>query len=133
MKRGWVAVAAVFVLCLAALLSLGAENGTPVGKFQAAAPDLIADTTTGRVVDSTGRVVQEAASSAPKEIGRYQAAGFVKVTPKQAGWDVYGRTFIESQVEKGLILIDTTTGSVIAQRVYSSEAVKSESSGKTSP
>jgi len=139
MKRRWVAAAATLALCCLAVLCLGAQEEPQVGKFQAAAPDLITDTTTGRVVDSKGKVIQEAATAEPQEIGRYQAAGYVKVTPrvkaapKGADWEVVSRTYTEFEAEKGLMLIDTTTGNVLANRVYSTETVKARSDTRTTP
>jgi len=132
-RSGIVVLAAVLAAsCLASLFLLAAQE-EQVGRFQVTAPDLVTDTTTGRIVDGSGKVIEAGVSTSARELGRYQAAGYVKVVPKEAIWDALGRPVMQSTVEKGFVIIDTATGQVLRKRVYSSKATTVETMETPAP
>ncbi|MCJ7823157.1 MAG: hypothetical protein MUQ26_08810, partial [Armatimonadetes bacterium] len=84
-EQGFRMAAAVVALCAAVgFLAWGVTRGAaqeqaaePVGRYQVAVPDLVLDTTTGRLVDGRGQVLEQAIDPSGKEIGRYSVDGYV--------------------------------------------------------
>lgn len=89
-----------------------------VGLYQAAAPDLVLDTATGKLVDSKGQVLEQPVDQAGTEAGRYSAAGYVSAVTRSVGLGVINQPIARSELVKGYIIVDTQTGQVVRQQVY---------------
>jgi hypothetical protein len=120
-------LAAALILCTSvALVGWGVGKGVAeeeqatatVGLYQAAAPDLVLDTATGKLVDSQGQVLEQPVDQAGTEAGRYSAAGYVSAVTRSVGLDVINQPIARSELVKGYIIVDTQTGQVVRQRVY---------------
>ncbi len=129
-ERGFRIAAAAIVLCAAAaFLSWGVTRGVaqdqePVGRYQVAVPDLILDTATGRLVNSKGQVLEQAADPSGDEVGRYSVDGYVTAVTRYIGLDVLQQPTMRVDLVKGYVLADTKTGRVVKQRVYHSQPLQ---------
>jgi hypothetical protein len=117
------AVIAVTIICAAgALLIWGMGRGVaqdePIGRYQVAAPDLLLDTMTGRLVDGNGRVLEGPIDPSGEEVGRYAAAGYVTAVTRRIGLDVINQPIAYPELVKGYVLIDTKTGQVLRSKTY---------------
>jgi len=126
-----VGLAVAALLACAALVAVGwskargaAEEEQPLGRYQAAAPDLILDTATGKLVTSKGQVLEPPIDAAGKEVGRYTGAGYVTAVTRSVGLDVISRPTMSVDVVKGYVVADAKTGRVLRQRVYYSQAMR---------
>jgi len=125
-------IAAVVVLCATiAVLGWGVGKGvaeeekTDLGKYQAVAPDLVLDTTTGRLSNSDGQVLEQSIDPSGTKIGRYSAAGYTTAVTRSVGLSVINQPVAYSETIKGYIVIDTQTGQVLKQRVYYRQPLQS--------
>ena len=129
-EQGFRMSAAVVALCAAVgLLAWGVSRGAeqeeePVGRYQVAVPDLVLDTTTGRLVDGRGQVLEQAIDPSGKEIGRYSVDGYVTAVTRSVGLDVIGQPVAVSSLVKGYVVADTQTGRVLKQRIYYSQPLQ---------
>ncbi len=130
MQRGDRAIkvlgAVIVALAAMALLGYGIAGGVAeeeekednLGRFQVAAPDLVLDTATGRLVTSKGQVLEQPVNPAGEEIGRYSVDGYVTAVTRRVGLDVMNQPVIWPELVKGYVLLDTETGRIIRQKVY---------------
>jgi len=113
------AAGSVLLVALALALLTPAPAGEPqVGRYQVAAPDLVCDTATGRVVDGRGQQISPAIQPAGQEVGRYQAAGYLVVVTRAATTDAIGRSLVNNELIKAYAVLDTTTGRIVRQGRY---------------
>jgi hypothetical protein len=124
-------LAAALILCVSVALvgwgvgrGVAEEEAAKVGLYQAAAPDLVLDTATGKLVDSRGQVLEQAVDQAGTQAGRYSAAGYVAAVTRSVGLDVINQPIANSQLVKGYVIVDTQTGQVVKQRVYYRQALQ---------
>ena len=110
---------AVLSVAAFALVGRGAAEEPPLGRYAAVAPSLVLDTATGKLTDSKGPVVNPAVDASGTKPGRYHAAGYVTTVVRRSWVDFMGKAQTETQVVKGFILVDTTTGNVLKSAVYS--------------
>jgi len=122
---------AVTVICAAAGflvwgVTLGAaqEEEEPVGRYQMAVPDLVLDTSTGRLVNSRGRVLEHAIDPSGAEVGRYCVDGYVTAVTRRVGLDIVEQPTVSVDLVKGYVLGDTKTGRVVKQRIYYSQPLQ---------
>ena len=131
-EQGFRMAAAVVALCAAVgFLAWGVTRGAaqeqeqePVGRYQVAVPDLVLDTTTGRLVDGRGQVLEQAIDPSGKEVGRYSVDGYVTAVTRSVGLDVINQPVAMSSLVKGYVVADTQTGRVVKQRVYYSQPLQ---------
>lgn len=95
-----------------------------VGRYQAAAPDLVLDTTTGKLTDGAGQVLEPPIDASSKDVGRFSAAGYVTAVTRSVGLDVIGVPVARTDLVKGYVIVDTKTGQVVKSRVYQSRALQ---------
>jgi len=131
-EQGFRMAAAVVALCaVVGFLAWGVTRGAaqeeeqdPVGRYQVAVPDLVLDTTTGRLVDGKGQVLEQAIDPSGKEVGRYSVDGYVTAVTRSVGLDVINQPVAMSSLVKGYVVADTQTGRVLKQRIYSSQPLQ---------
>jgi len=129
-EQGFRMAAAVVALCAAVgFLAWGVTRGSaqeeePVGRYQVAVPDLVLDTTTGRLVDGRGQVLEQAIDPSGKEIGRYSVDGYVTAVTRSVGLDVMNQPVAMSTLVKGYVVADTQTGRVLKQQIYHSQPLQ---------
>jgi hypothetical protein len=129
-EQGFRMAAAVVALCAAVgFLAWGVSRGAeqeeePVGRYQVAVPDLVLDTTTGRLVDGRGQVLEQAIDPSGKEVGRYSVDGYVTAVTRSVGLDVINQPVAVSSLVKGYVVADTQTGRVVKQRIYYSQPLQ---------
>ena len=95
-----------------------------VGRYQAAAPNLVLDTATGKLADGAGQVLESAIDASSKEVGRFSAAGYVTAVTRSVGLDLMNVPVARTDLVKGYVIVDTKTGQVVKSRVYESRAVQ---------
>jgi hypothetical protein len=95
-----------------------------VGRYQAAAPDLVLDTTTGKLTDAAGQVLEPPIDASSKDVGRFSAAGYVTAVTRSVGLDVIGVPVARTDLVKGYVIVDTKTGQAVRRRVYESHALQ---------
>jgi hypothetical protein len=121
---------AVAVLCAAAaLIGWGVARGQApesdlVGQYQVAAPDLVLDTTTGRLIGDGGKVLERPIDSSGAELGRYSVDGYVTAVTRTVGLDVLELPVAHTGLIKGYVIADTKTGKIVRQRVYYSRPLQ---------
>ena len=106
--------------------SLGAgdaEEPQEVGRYQAAAPDLVLDTMTGRLTDSKGVSLSPVLDASEKQVGRYSAAGYVAVITRFVGLNIVSQPYAQQELVKGYSIVDTKTGQVVKQKIYASQPI----------
>jgi len=131
-EQGFRMAAAVVALCaVVGFLAWGVTRGAaqeeeqdPVGRYQVAVPDLVLDTTTGRLVDGKGQVLEQAIDPSGKEVGRYSVDGYVTAVTSSVGLDVINRPVAVTSLVKAYVVADTQTGRVLKQRIYSSQPLQ---------
>lgn len=131
-EQGFRMAAAVVALCaVVGFLAWGVTRGAaqeqeqdPVGRYQVAVPDLVLDTTTGRLVDGKGQVLEQAIDPSGKEVGRYSVDGYVTAVTRSVGLDVINQPVAVSSLVKGYVVADTQTGRVLKQRIYYSQPLR---------
>jgi hypothetical protein len=131
-EQGFRMAAAVVALCaVVGFLAWGVTRGAaqeqeqdPVGRYQVAVPDLVLDTTTGRLVDGKGQVLEQAIDPSGEEIGRYSVDGYVTAVTRSVGLDVINQPVAVSSLVKGYVVADTQTGRVLKQRIYYSQPLR---------
>ena len=132
-ERAWKAILAVAVICAAAAfigwgVSRGAaqeaEEKEPVGRYQVAVPDLILDTATGRLVNGSGQVLEQAIDPSGTDVGHYSVDGYVTAVTRYVGLDVMNQPVAQVDLVKGYVLADTKTGRIIKQRMYYSQPLR---------
>ena len=131
-EQGFRMAAAAVALCAAVgFLAWGVTRGAaqeqapePVGRYQVAVPDLVLDTTTGRLVDGRGQVLEQAIDPSGKEIGRYSVDGYVTAVTRSVGLDVMNQPVAMSTLVKGYVVADTQTGRVLKQQIYHSQPLQ---------
>jgi hypothetical protein len=131
-EQGFRMAAAVVALCaVVGFLAWGVTRGAaqeqeqdPVGRYQVAVPDLVLDTTTGRLVDGKGQVLEQAIDPSGEEIGRYSVDGYVTAVTRSVGLDVINQPVAVSSLVKGYVVADTQTGRVVKQRIYYSQPLR---------
>jgi len=102
----------------------GAAEEEVIGRYQAAAPDLVLDTATGRLVSAKGGALEAPVDPTGKEVGRYSVAGYVTAVTRSVGLDVISRPVASVDLVKGYVVLDTKTGRVLRQRVYYSQPIQ---------
>lgn len=95
-----------------------------VGRYQAAAPDLVLDTTTGKLTDGAGQVLEPPIDASSKDVGRFSAAGYVTAVTRSVGLDVMSVPVARTDLVKGYVIVDTKTGQVVKSRVYASRPIQ---------
>ncbi len=120
---------AIGAVCLATVMGWGVIRAADpteesVGRYQAAAPDLILDTATGRLTNAAGQLLEQPIDPSSAEVGRYSAAGFVTAVTRSVGLDVLNRPTAEVELVKGYVIADTKTGRVLRQRIYHSRPLE---------
>ena len=100
-----------------------AEAPQEVGRYQAAAPDLVLDTMTGRLTDSKGIVLEPVIDASEKQIGRYSGSGYVAVITRFVGLNIVNQPYAQQELVKGYSIVDTKTGQVVKQKVYASQPI----------
>lgn len=120
---------AIGAVCLATVTGWGVIRAADpteesVGRYQAAAPDLILDTATGRLTNAAGQLLEQPIDPSSAEVGRYSAAGFVTAVTRSVGLDVLNRPTAEVELVKGYVIADTKTGRVLRQRIYHSRPLE---------
>jgi len=129
-EQGFRMAAAVVALCAAVgFLAWGVSRGAeqeeePVGRYQVAVPDLVLDTTTGRLVDGRGQVLEQAIDPSGEVVGRYSVDGYVTAVTRSVGLDVINQPVAMSSLVKGYVVADTQTGRVVKQRIYYSQPLQ---------
>jgi hypothetical protein len=131
-EQGFRMAAAVVALCAAVgFLAWGVTRGAaqeqaaePVGRYQVAVPDLVLDTTTGRLVDGRGQVLEQAIDPSGEVVGRYSVDGYVTAVTRSVGLDVINQPVVVSSLVKGYVVADTQTGRVLKQRIYYSQPLQ---------
>lgn len=101
-----------------------AQDEAPVGRYQMAVPDLVLDTSTGRLVNGQGQVLEQAIDPSGAEIGRYCVDGYVTAVTRSVGLDIIQQPTMQVDLVKGYVLGDTQTGRVIKQRTYYSQPLQ---------
>jgi len=128
-ERAFKVIGGVMIICAAMAflgwgLSRGAAQQEEVGRYQVAVPDLILDTATGKLVSSTGQVLEQPIDPSGEEIGRYSVDGYVTAVTRRAGLDVINQPVVWPELIKGYVLLDTQTGQVIKQKIYYRQALQ---------
>jgi hypothetical protein len=115
---------AVVVLCVAAgFVVWGVARGQelaeePVGRYQVAVPDLILDTTTGKLTAARGRVLEQPVDPSGTEIGRYSVDAYVTAVTREVGLNIMEVPVAYPVLVKGYAIADTKTGRVVRQNTY---------------
>jgi len=99
----------------AASAAPAAQQGEPVGRYQVAVPDLVLDTSTGRLV-AGGQVLEPPIDPSGKEVGRYTVDGFVTSVTRSAGLNVMNVPTVAVDLVRGYVIADTRTGRILRQR-----------------
>jgi len=137
------AIALVFVGAVVALVGWGVTGGSAqgmapdtglsgstaaaelvVGRYQAAAPDLVLDTATGRLAAGNGQMLEPPIDAGSTEAGRFSAAGYVTAVTRGVGIDVMQQPAARTDLVKGYVIVDTKTGRVAKSRVYESRPLQ---------
>jgi hypothetical protein len=121
MRKNWQVILALLGLVLLAGLFLGerAFSQEPtatgnLGRYAAAAPDLIVNTATGEVKDSGGHVIVAAIEPQGAIAGKYSATGYVSTAATALGFNS-----ILNRLIKGVTVIQTDTGQgLINKKIY---------------
>jgi hypothetical protein len=95
-----------------------------VGRFQVAVPNLVLDTATGKLTNSTGQVLEQPIDPAGEEPGRYSVDGFVTAVTRNVGLNVINQPTVSPQLVKGYVILDTQTGQVVREKIYSRRALQ---------
>jgi len=101
----------------------GVAQETEIGRYQAAVPDLVLDTCTGRLATSQGQVLEQPIDPTGEEVGRYSVDGFVTSVTRRAGLDVINQPVVWPELVKGYVVLDTQTGQVLKKRIYYRQAL----------
>lgn len=96
----------------------------PVGRYQAVAPDLVLDTSTGKLTTSAGQMLEAPIEAAGKEVGRFSAAGYVTAVTRSVGLDVMNTPVARTDLVKGYVIVDTKSGRVVRKRIYESRPLR---------
>jgi len=124
-------IGVVLIICAAmAFLGWGlsrcAAQQDEVGRYQVAVPDLVLDTATGRLVNSTGQVLEQPLDATGEQIGRYSVDGYVTGVTRRAGLDVINQPVVWPELIKGYVLLDTQTGQIVRQKIYYRQALQKD-------
>lgn len=122
-------VLAAALLCTVALVLVwtggrGSAEDQPVGRYQAAVPDLVLDTMTGKLIGAGGHVLEQPIDPAGEEVGRYSVDGYVTAVTRRVGLDVINQPVAYPELVKGYVLVDTKTGQVLREKTYYSQPLK---------
>ncbi len=101
-----------------------ASDEQPVGRYQAVAPDLVLDTSTGKLTGAGGQVLEPPMAGGDEEVGRFSAAGYVTAVTRSVGLDVMNVPVARTDLVKGYVIVDTKTGRVVKKRVYESRPLR---------
>jgi len=128
-ERAMKVIGVVLIICAAmAFLGWGlsrcAAQQDEVGRYQVAVPDLVLDTATGRLVNSTGQVLEQPINATGEEIGRYSVDGYVTAVTRRAGLDVINQPVVWPELIKGYVLLDTQTGQIVKEKIYYRQALQ---------
>ncbi len=104
-------------------MHLGAAEQA-VGRYQAVAPDLVLDTTTGKLADGNGQVLEPPIDAGSTDVGRFSAAGYVTAVTRGVGLDMMQVPTARTDLVKGYVIVDTKTGRVAKSRVYESRPLQ---------
>ncbi len=137
------AIALVFAGAVVALVGWGVTRGSAqgmasdagglgstgaaeqaVGRYQAVAPDLVLDTTTGKLADGNGQVLEPPIDAGSTDVGRFSAAGYVTAVTRGVGLDMMQVPTARTDLVKGYVIVDTKTGRVAKSRVYESRPLQ---------
>lgn len=126
-------IAASVVLCLTLACigwgisrSSAAEEKDQTGRYQAAAPDLVLDTATGKLMTSRGQILEQPINPTNEKVGRYSAAGWETAVTRSVGLNMINQPVAYAETVKGYILLDTQTGQVLKERVYYREPLQAD-------
>ncbi len=124
-------VIAVVILCASVgLIGWGVGKGVaeeePVGQYQAAAPDLVLDTATGKLINSTGQVLEQAIDPSGTTLGKYSAAGYATAVTRNVGLSVINQPIAYTETVKGYAIVDTQSGRVVKHRIYYQQTLKAD-------
>jgi len=119
-----VAVVCAFVAVSGWGVSRGMAQQDEVGRYQVAAPNLVLDTATGKLTNSSGQVLEQPIDPAGEELGRYSVDGFVTAVTRSVGLDVINQPTVWPQLVKGYVILDTQTGQVVREKIYYRRALQ---------
>lgn len=130
--KGFRLAVAVLLICGAVAATglvvsrVSAQEEPSVGRYQFAAPDLVLDTSTGKLTGDGGRVLRAPVDPGGTEVGRYSVDGYVTTVTRRADLQVSRQSIFYQREElvKGYVLGDTQTGLVVEHRVYYSRVLQ---------
>ena len=102
---------------------VSAQEEQVVGRYEMAVPDLILDTTTGRLT-SRGRVLENAIDPTGTEVGRYTVDAYVTAVTRHVGLNVLNQPVARTDLVKGYVVGDTKTGMIVRQQEYYSQPIQ---------
>lgn len=103
---------------------VSAQEEPSVGRYQFAAPDLVLDTATGKLIGDGTRVLRAPLDPSGTEVGRYSVDGYVTAVTRWVGLDVINQPIQRVDLVKGYVLGDTQTGRIVEHRVYYSRPLQ---------
>jgi hypothetical protein len=123
-QRAFGLAVAVLTLC-AAVAFIGwdsargqAPDEEPTGRYEAAVPDLILDTMTGKLTRRGGRVLEQPIDPAGTEVGRYSVDAYVTAVTRKVGLSIIEVPIAYTDLVKGYVIADTKTGQILRQKLY---------------
>jgi len=90
----------------------------PVGRYQAAVPDLVFDTASGKLVGANGQVLEPPLDPTASEVGRYSVDAYVTSVTRSVTLNVVSMPVANVELVKGYLIVDTKTGRVMRHRIY---------------
>jgi len=120
---GLMVAAALLVAAVGVSMALGVARGAAeeeqmVGRYQAAAPDLVLDTATGKLTTSAGQMLEGPVDPSATEVGRYSVASYMTVVTRMVALSAINVPIVYNELVKGYAVVDTKTGRIIKQRIY---------------